>query len=235
MMVLFTVVFYPGVCACFLFRCDYWSTMVGMIVAFNYERYERFIQYLDKDDVRTRKKREFLRYLITGVLLVALVVWIYYIMRRPKKEYLHLHPFLSPIPICIYTWLRNMHPILRTYHLNLFTWLGKITLETYLSQIHIYMINSAQKILVYLPQYPLLNFTLVTLVYIAVSYNLFHLTVFFNSFLLPRNGNVVIKNIFLSFVWLVMCYFLAHLLTVQSLWSSTHSGLEFLLWKVAEY
>ena len=156
-------------------------------------------------------------------------------MCKPRSEYLHLHPYLSPIPICLYTWLRNMHPILRTYHLNLFTWLGKITLETYLSQIHIYMIDSAQRILVYLPQYPLLNFTLATILYIFVSYNLFHLTVFFSSYLLPRNGDVVIKNIFLTLVCLAMCYVFAFVLTEESIWSSTNNGFEFLKWNITKY
>jgi len=203
-----------------------------MIIAFNYERYENFLKYLDKDEPRTKKQREFIRYFITAILMVTLAVWIHYIMCKPRDEYLKLHPFLSPIPICIYTWLRNMHPFLRTYHLNLFTWLGKITLETYLSQIHIYMIDSAQKILVYLPRYPLLNFALATLLYIAVSYQLFHCTVFFSSFLLPRNGDVVIKNIFLGILWMLTCYLLAYLFTQEGLWSSTHSGLEFLLWNI---
>ncbi|XP_066911906.1 uncharacterized protein [Clytia hemisphaerica] len=211
---------------------DHWSTIVGMFVAFNFDRYQKFLLYLDKDDPRTKKMREFIRYFITLTLFVCLLLWIHYIMCKPREEYLNLHPWLSPIPICIYTWLRNMHPVLRNYHLNLFTWLGKITLETYLSQIHIYMIDSAQKILVYLPHYPMLNFTVSTLLYIAVSYQLFHLTVFFSSYMLPRNGDVVVKNIILGTVWMSLCYTLAYLLTQQRIWSSTHSGLEFLLWEI---
>ena len=203
-----------------------------MIVAFNYTRYQQFLAYLDKDDEKTKKLRETLRYTITAVLVVCLGLWIHYVMCKPSDKYLRLHPFLSPIPICIYTWLRNMHPVLRSYHLNLFTWLGKITLETYLSQIHIYMIDSAHRILVYLPNYPMLNFTVSTLVYIAVSYQLFHLTVFFSSFLLPRNGDVVIKNICLACVWLLLCYVLAYTLTHGGIWTSSLAAFEFLRWKV---
>lgn len=205
-----------------------------MIVAFNYERYEQFLQYLDKDEPKTRKFREVLRYGITIVLFSALCVWIHFILCKPKDDYLALHPFMSPIPIVIYTWLRNMHPILRSYHLNLFTWLGKITLETYLSQIHIYMLHSAHRIIVYLPQYPLLNFAVATVIYIGVSYVLFHLTVFFSGYILPRNGDVVLKNIFLGFVWLLICYVFATVLTHEHVWSSERSGLEFLRWNITK-
>lgn len=216
-------------------RYDHWSTVVGMIVAFNFTRYQRFLNFLDnKDgsDEKTKKMKETLRYVITAVLVVCMGLWIHYVMCQPREQYLRIHPFLSPIPICIYTWLRNMHPVLRTHYLGLFTWLGKITLETYLSQIHIYMMDSAQRILVYLPHYPMLNFTLSTLVYIAVSYQLFHLTVFFSSFLLPRNTDVVIKNICLSFAWFALCYVLAYSLTTGGVWTSSLAAFEFLRWDI---
>ena len=126
----------------FIYRLDHWSTIVGMFIAFNFERFENFLSFLDEDcDRKSKTKREVMRYSITALLLGILAAWFYYVLMLPKHIYLGLHPYTSPIPIVIYTWLRNMHPVLRTHHLNLFSWLGKITLETYLAQIHIYMMG----------------------------------------------------------------------------------------------
>ena len=216
-------------------RLDHWSTIVGMFVAFNFERFENLLSYLDEDNPKTKVKREFIRYLITVILITIFLAWFYYILLLPKHVYLGLHPYTSPIPIVIYTWLRNMHPILRTHYLNVFSWLGKITLETYLAQIHIYMMGNAKALVVYLPGYPMLNFAVSTLVYIAVSYVLFKLTVFFRSYIFPRNGKVVIKNIILGTIWLGSCYLLSFTLTSLQLWATEKSGLEFLRWKIKKY
>ena len=135
---------------------------------------------MDKDDPKTKSKRETLRYTVTAILMVIFAAWFY--LYLPKKEYLAVRPFTSPIPIVIYTWMRNLHPFLRTHYLNLFTLLGKITLETYLSHIHIYMIGGTKAMLVYLPRYSMLNFLIATLSYVAVSYVLFHMTVLLSVF-----------------------------------------------------
>ena len=206
-----------------------------MFVAFNFERLEGFFKNLDNNDADSKKERAALRVFITALLLAIFAVWFYFILLKPKQLYLDLHPFTSPIPIVIYIMLRNIHPVLRTHYLNLFSWLGKITLETYLSQIHIYMMGDAKNILVYLPQYPMLNFTVATLIYISFSYVLFHLTVFFSSYIFPRNIVVVTKNLLVGGLWLSLCYLLVHTLTRQKIWSSPQTGLEFLRWNITKH
>ncbi|XP_047138645.1 uncharacterized protein LOC100207689 isoform X1 [Hydra vulgaris] len=214
---------------------DHWSTLIGMFVAFNFERLEGFFKSLDNDNTFAKKQRVALRAFITAFLLAIFSVWFYFILLKSKKDYLDLHPFTSPVPIVIYIMLRNIHPVLRTHYMNLFSWLGKITLETYLSQIHIYMMGDAKNILVYLPQYPMLNFAFATVVYIAFSYALFHLTVFFSSYIFPRNILVVTKNLLLGGLWLGLCYALVYILTKQLIWSSPLTGLEFLRWNITKY
>lgn len=204
------------------------------MVAFHYTHIETILTYMDKDDPKTKFKRETLRYTITIILMAIFAAWIYFILYLPKEEYLAVHPFTSPVPIVIYTWMRNLHPFLRTHYLNLFTWLGKITLETYLSQIHIYMMGDAKAILVYLPRYPMLNFVIATLSYVAVSYVLFHMTVFFSSYIFPRNGHVVIKNIVVGVLWLLTCYVIAFVLTHEYIWQKKRTGLEFLRWNITK-
>ena len=188
----------------------------------------------DTNDGVSRKVKEAIRIMITGILMTVLVVWFYYILLLDRHTYIKVHPYTSCIPIIVYIWLRNLYPVLRTHHLNLLTWLGKITLETYLSQIHIYMIGDAKKILVYLPNYPLLNFMLATAIYLYISLHLFRMTVFFSSYLLPRDLKIIGKNALVATMWLGLCYTLSSLITMSSSWGKTNTGFEFMLWNVTK-
>ena len=74
----------------------------------------------------------------------------------PKRAYNAVHPYTSFVPIFCYMVLRNCSPTLRRYHMHLFAWCGKVTLETYILQFHIWMkttgINGSPKFLmVWLP------------------------------------------------------------------------------------
>eukprot|EP00794_Sanderia_malayensis_P015358 gene15358-16935_t len=214
---------------------DHWTTIVGMLVAYNYPYYEKFLMFLDKKDNRNERIfKESLRIGLTFLAIAIFIMWFNWALLIDRTTYIKIHPYTSPIPILVYIWLRNVHPLLRRRHLNLLTWLGKITLETYLSQIHIYMMGDAHQIIVYIPNYPLLNFMLATCVYLSVSYTLFHLTVFFSSYLVPRDLKIIGKNIVIAFLWLSVSHLLAFALTLEYKWGEEKTGLEFLLWNVTK-
>ena len=191
-----------------------------MLVAYNYPYYEAFLKYLEKDDGDRRQNmlKNAIKIGLTAVCLVLVGIWLHYLLLVDRKWYKHTHPYSSILPILIYIWLRNLYPFLRTRYLNLFNWLGKITLETYLSQIHIYMIGDARKLLIYFHKYPMMNFAIASIIYVSVSYLLFHQTVFFSSFLLPRNMQILCKNFIVSVLLLIFCYAFSYLLTWKHVW-----------------
>ncbi|OAY74782.1 Protein REDUCED WALL ACETYLATION 3, partial [Ananas comosus] len=81
--------------------------------------------------------------------------------------------FANSLKISVYIVLRNITQRFRNYTLALFGWLGKITLETYISQYHIWMRTGGpdkqpRKDLSLIPNYPMLNFLLTTAIYITV-------------------------------------------------------------------
>ena len=179
---------------------DHWACFVGTLCAYNYPYFETFLNYLDRKSSTWPELsvKRLLRYVIASLSICSLVGWYFAFMQRDKYEYNRLHPYSSPLPIIAFIIIRNIHPKLRSYHLGLLSWLGKITLETYLSQLHIYLQSNAKHLIEYIPGYPLLNFCLATIVYLCISHALFNITLGLSSYLLPQDLRRIGKNIVLA-------------------------------------
>mmetsp|Transcript_12156 Transcript_12156/g.21783 ORF Transcript_12156/g.21783 Transcript_12156/m.21783 type:complete len:478 (-) Transcript_12156:646-2079(-) len=134
----------------------------------------------------------------TIVFTLCIIIGSFYyvcVLSKPRKQYLKLHAYTSWIPISLWIILRNSTPTLRKRHVRLLGWIGCITLETYISQFHIWMMTRKPdgKPLVNLQilsrKYPLLNFLLATMIFIGVSWRLFILTVRLKCIAIPNDAD----------------------------------------------
>ena len=171
---------------------DHWACLFGMICAYNYPHAEKFIMDLEKS--ANHKKLVAVKSAIIAACVVVLFAWYQCFMCKEKLDYNKTHPYTSMIPVLAFIVLRNMFPVLRTHYVGMFAWLGKITLETYLSQLHVYLQSNAKHLIGYLPNYHLLNFALASIIYLLISHKLFNITTVFSAYLIPNDMKQTAKH-----------------------------------------
>ena len=158
---------------------DRYVWIYGMVCAYAHPRYEAFLKWVDE---KPHAPRIAIQSLMAGATLIVLYWYHEHIYVLPKLEYNKVHPYTSWIPITCFIVLRNLTQTLRNFYVELFCVCGKITLETYISQFHIWLSTSnvpngqPSKLMSLVPGYPLINFGLATVAYVGVSHRVFALT-----------------------------------------------------------
>ncbi|KAI8097431.1 10 TM acyl transferase domain found in Cas1p-domain-containing protein [Halteromyces radiatus] len=118
---------------------------VGMISAFAYIKCVE-LKWMDHVSFGKIKK---------GVLISSAIclMWYFYfeLTRENKFVYNHAQPYISWIPILAFVFLRNATVRLRNTSSRFFIFIGKISLETFIGQFHMWLAGDTKGLLVVIP------------------------------------------------------------------------------------
>ena len=178
---------------------DRYVWIYGMLCAYTHPTYDAVMKWIDERPTRARAMYQ------TGIVAFAvgtLYWWWITFMTMDKHKYNMYHPYTSWIPLTAFFLLRNATKTLRANHIDIFCVCGKVTLETYIAQFHIWLStsdvpNGSPKMLMsLLPGYPLLNFMVCSYIFIGISHRIFDVTNILKSACIPSNGSreVMIQN-----------------------------------------
>ena len=128
------------------------------------------------------------------VFLVATYAWVSGPFQLNKFDYNQTNAYFGIVPVLSYIYFRNITPWLRNHTLDLLHQIGKTTLETYLMQHHIWLTSNAKSLLILIPGWPMMNFLLVSMIYVFASRRLYTMTLFLRGMLLPNNLTSCLYN-----------------------------------------
>ncbi|XP_057684438.1 N-acetylneuraminate 9-O-acetyltransferase isoform X2 [Corythoichthys intestinalis] len=155
----------------FRWKLDRFVVIYGMLFAFIY-------LVLQKRQVLSEGKGEalFSPFISNMLLLFSLTTFVMYSMWasgcKNKTECNEMHPYISVLQILAFVLIRNIPGYARSIYSSFFAWFGKISLELFICQYHIWLAADTKGILVLIPGVPSLNILVSTFIFVCVAHEI---------------------------------------------------------------
>ena len=85
----------------------------------------------------------------------------------------------------------------RTRYSSFFAWFGKISLELFISQYHIWLAADTHGVLVLLPDYPVLNVILTSFIFVCAAHEIHSSTSTLKTYFIPNEWKLCLRNLVL--------------------------------------
>jgi len=179
---------------------DHYIALYGMVFAYSYSKLEKWlIADLEQNPSLSPNTKTQIKVGIFAAASAVLTAWWYFIGSLNKFQYNIYHPYTSFIPVTCYIVMRNIFESTRWRSVKYMGWFGRISLEMYLLQFHIWLALDAKRILWFKPFTLLglsddntvavyLNWALNSAIYSYLSNLVFEVTIKLNDWLFPNKG-----------------------------------------------
>ncbi|KAM9077559.1 N-acetylneuraminate (7)9-O-acetyltransferase isoform 3-T3 [Megaptera novaeangliae] len=178
----------------FRWRLDRYVVFHGMLFAFIYLA-------LQKRQVLSEGKGEplFSNKVSNFLLFISVVSFLTYSIWasscKNKAECNELHPSVSVVQILAFILIRNIPGYARSVYSSFFAWFGKISLELFICQYHIWLAADTRGILVLIPGNPMLNIIVSTFIFVCVAHEISQITNDLAQIIIPKDSSSLLKRL----------------------------------------
>ncbi|CAG5891103.1 unnamed protein product [Menidia menidia] len=178
----------------FRWKLDRFAVIHGMVFAFLY-------LVLQKRQVLSEGKGEalFPARMSNLLLLCSVVAFITYSIWasscKTKAECNEMHPYVSVVQILAFVLIRNIPGYVRSIYSSFFAWFGKISLELFICQYHIWLAADTKGILVLIPGNPSLNIMVSTFIFVCVAHEVSLITNDLAQVVIPKDSMALLRRL----------------------------------------
>ncbi|TMS18699.1 N-acetylneuraminate 9-O-acetyltransferase [Larimichthys crocea] len=114
---------------------------------------------------------------------------------KTKTECNEMHPYISVVQILAFILIRNIPGYARSIYSSFFAWFGKISLELFICQYHIWLAADTKGILVLIPGNPSLNIMISTFIFVCVAHEISLITNDLAQVVIPKDSVALLKRL----------------------------------------
>lgn len=122
---------------------------------------------------------------------------------RNKLDCEEIHSYVVFVPIISYIVLRNISGIFRIRFSSFFAWFGRISLELFICQYHIWLAADRNGVLVLLPGFPNLNILISSFIFVCASHEVHRLTQVLLPYAVPNDWKIALRNLIVFLIVLI--------------------------------
>uniref|UniRef100_U5EYQ3 Putative conserved plasma membrane protein n=1 Tax=Corethrella appendiculata TaxID=1370023 RepID=U5EYQ3_9DIPT len=186
----------------FRWKLDRYTMTYGMIFAAMFHTAQRYYIFDDNNHGNLFSSRISLTVTLGSIMGVFIYTCFTFICKN-KQDCEEIHSYVVFIPIIGYIVLRNISGMLSTSYSTFFAWFGRISLELFICQYHIWLAADRHGVLVLLPGFPTLNVIITSFIFVCVSHEVHRLTIVLEPYVIPNDCKLALSNIFMFFLILI--------------------------------
>ncbi|KAK7113317.1 N-acetylneuraminate (7)9-O-acetyltransferase-like isoform X2 [Littorina saxatilis] len=178
----------------FRWQLDRMSILYGMLFGFGYQVLLRYKWIEDNHSQHLFSRPISWALCFLGLLgLGSYVLFSFLCTNKPQCN--DVHSYIVFIPVVSYILLRNVPGWLRTRYSSFFAWFGKISLELFICQYHVWLAADTHGVLVMLPSYPVLNVVVTSFILICVAHEINAICNALVKYAVPDDWKAMLRNV----------------------------------------
>lgn len=183
-------------------KLDRYTVTFGMIYAACFHIAQKYSIFDDNNHGNLFARRTSISVTLLALLGVGIYTSFSFLCRNVQNCE-EIHSYILFIPIIGYVVLRNISGILRTRYSTFFAWFGRISLELFVCQYHIWLAADRHGVLVLLPGFPTLNMIITSFIFVCASHEVQRLTQILLPYAVPNDWRLVMRNLVIFLIVLV--------------------------------